>query len=250
IVMSLTPASLAASITWISSRFRASRSACTTRPPSGFSDRSRSISARTAVISTGEPSIQISLFGVIATKILAASGVNAVDASGLVTSTPGSLTNTAVTMKKMSMMNTTSSIGVRLISLSSSSMYASLSCIVRSLLEAGRSVDALGQRDVVDPGRARRVHHADQRASRRVGRRLNDDRAIRVLRVQALDDRAHRANVDLLIVDPDPVLVVDDHEDRAPLLNDLGLILVRAVRVDARLPNEAGGDDEEDQHDE
>ena len=41
-------------------------------------------------------------------------------ASGRFTSRPDSFTNEAVTMKKMSMMNTTSSIGVRFISASSS----------------------------------------------------------------------------------------------------------------------------------
>src|SRR5690606_31519407 len=103
----------------------------------------------------------------------------------------------------------------------------------------GRSVEAFGQRDVVDACRPRRVHHADQYLGRRVWGGLNDDLALRVLRVETLDIRAHRADVDLLIVDPDPILPVDLHEDRACFLDDRGLRLIRAVRVDARLTNEA-----------
>ena len=56
----------------------------------------------------------------MAMRMLAFGFLIAVGASGLFTSTPASFTKDAVTMKKISMMNTTSSIGVMLISCSSS----------------------------------------------------------------------------------------------------------------------------------
>src|SRR5690625_4210662 len=71
---------------------------------------------RTERLSTRRPSIQISLVPLTATRMLALSLRSAVEASGRFTSMPASLTKDAVTMKKISMMKTTSNIGVRSIS--------------------------------------------------------------------------------------------------------------------------------------
>src|SRR5690606_370987 len=56
---------------------------------------------------------QISSFGLTAIRMLTCFCVRPISASGFSTSVPDSFTNTAVTMKKISMMKTTSSIGVR-----------------------------------------------------------------------------------------------------------------------------------------
>ncbi len=87
----------------------------------GLSAKPRSMLARTARLSTWRFSIQIWLLAAMPTWMLEASVGAAVSALGRVTSTPDSLTKVEVTMKKMSMMNTTSSIGVRSMGLSSSS---------------------------------------------------------------------------------------------------------------------------------
>ena len=67
--------------------------------PSGFSAFSLSTLALTDLRSTLLLSIQISSFAVIAIKILPLSSLTAVDALGLLTSTPVSLTKEVVTIK-------------------------------------------------------------------------------------------------------------------------------------------------------
>ena len=70
----------------------------------------------------------------MAIKIAAFSCISDVSESGLFTSKPGSLMKLAVTMKKISMMKTTSSIGVKLISLSSSRAAALIAFLLIILL--------------------------------------------------------------------------------------------------------------------
>ena len=71
----------------------------------------------------------------IATKILARFFCTAVAASGRLTSMPDSFTNEAVTMKKINMIKTTSSIGVMSIALSSSSTKLAKCCFILVTLQ-------------------------------------------------------------------------------------------------------------------
>src|SRR5688572_4896883 len=98
--------------------------------------------ARTALTSTMRLSIQIEPSESIATKIEALSFRSAVTAPGLFTSMPASFTNDAVTMKKISMMNDMSMIGVR-------SMLASSS--VAALLLRPIASSSVDHQQVVDP---------------------------------------------------------------------------------------------------
>ena len=91
-----------------------------TTDPLGLSASNLTTFAFTCLTSILLPSIQTSPVGPTAIRIAAFSCVSAVSESGLFISRPGSLIKFAVTIKNMSMMNTTSSMGVKFISLSSS----------------------------------------------------------------------------------------------------------------------------------
>src|SRR5690554_6514096 len=78
--------------------------------------------ARTARASTRRFSIQVWLSAWILTRMLVASLGSDLESSGRLTSRPASLMKDATKMKKMSMMNTTSSMGVRSISAPPSSL--------------------------------------------------------------------------------------------------------------------------------
>ena len=91
-----------------------------TTEPCGLSARSFTTFAFTCLASILLPSIQISPDAPMAINIAAFSCVSDVSDSGLLISRPGSLIKFAVTIKKISMMKTTSSMGVILISASSS----------------------------------------------------------------------------------------------------------------------------------
>ena len=80
--------------------------------PSGFSAFNLSTLALTALISIILLSIHISLFSDIAISMLPFSSATAVDAFGLLTSTPVSLIKVVVTIKNISMIKTISNIGV------------------------------------------------------------------------------------------------------------------------------------------
>ena len=86
--------------------------------PLGFSARMRSMFARSARGSICRRSIQTWFVSVIAIRMFPFSFRVAVDAPGRLISMPASFTNEAVTMKKINMMKTTSSMGVKLTSLS------------------------------------------------------------------------------------------------------------------------------------
>ena len=106
-------------MTWTTRPERDSVSAWITTALSGFSARSRSMLARTAPTSTTRLSTQTWPFSRTATMMFPFFTVSAVLALGRFISTPDSLTNEVVTMKKISMMNTMSSMGVRSMAASS-----------------------------------------------------------------------------------------------------------------------------------
>src|SRR5262249_34669189 len=71
-------------------------------------------------------------------------------------------------------------------------------------------------------------------------------RVIGPLDVEALDDRAHLAHVDLAAVHPDLAVLADRDQDVAGILVDGGN-RESLVDLDPGLLHERGGDDEEDQ---
>src|SRR5690606_6118147 len=97
-----------------------------------------------------------------------------------------SLTKLAVTMKKISMMKTTSSIGVRSIALSSSGCCATLRGSMSVQLREGH---------VGRTRQPRRVHRLDQQLVARLGMRLYHHRRVRLLRSQPLNVGTYRAYV-------------------------------------------------------
>ena len=113
------PASRTWSITSVTVPMRAPRSATMTTLPSGFSARARSTICRTSRNSICRLAIQISLFGRMPMRMVPFCRASACSAMGLMIVAPVSLVNDVVTMKKISMMKTMSSIGVMLISASS-----------------------------------------------------------------------------------------------------------------------------------
>ena len=108
----------------------ASSSACITTVPCGLSANNLITFAFTCLTSILLPSIYISSFEPIAIRIAAFSCISEVSESGLFTSRPGSLIKFAVTIKNISIMKTTSNIGVKLISLSSSLAAADIALLL------------------------------------------------------------------------------------------------------------------------
>ena len=70
-----------------------------------------------------------------------------------------------------------------------------------------------GNGDVCDAGLLGRLHDYDQHFVRRFFVGLDDDRALRVLRMQSFDVRTETARLDLAPVDPDLVVAADGDQD-------------------------------------
>ena len=67
--------------------------------------------------------------------------------------------------------------------------------------------------------------------------------------MQTLDVGSNGSRIDDTVVDPDIVGFIDDDENGALFLNDLGFRRIRAIDVEPLLANERCRNDKEDQHD-
>ena len=98
--------------------------------------------------------------------------------------------------------------------------------------------DLTRQRNVLDTGLARGVHHVDQQPVLGLLVGLDDDGTLRVLGVQPLDRGADAASVLLFAVDPDLVVLADRDEDRRVVLPIRGRGF-RTANVDSGFLDEA-----------
>src|SRR6056297_306898 len=219
-------------------------SAMITAELSGFSVRASSTIWRIWFSSTSRLLIQMSPVWSTPIRMLPRGRASAVSASGRLGSMPVSFTKEVVTMKKISMMNTMSSIGVMLISVSSSGVE----CL--RAMSSLRSVGQRRQRNLAGARHPGLVDHPHQDAGVRVAVGSYHHGRIRIHREAALDVGPHGADVGGPALDGDLPRVADADGDHLGELLVLRRLVGGTIQVDAELLHEGRRHDEKDQHDE
>src|SRR3990167_5112091 len=226
-------------------------SAWITISPRGLSRRMSLMVKATSAGAIFFLSIKTSLLASMAIRIAKGFAVALLSTSGRTIATPGSLMNCAVTMKKIRRMNTTSSMGVRSISLLVSAYSRLARAIVCRLPRSG-----LGDEDVHAVPEARVVglipdlHH---HAAFRFGVSLDDNGTIGRFCDDPFDVRPDRADVGGPAIDVDQVRFLDEDQNCG---NRLLLLLVswrrrrRRFEANGLFPGKRRRHDEKDQQDE